>query len=276
MSNNLENRKELSKVKVYLLELLRFVHEICKANNINYSLDCGSLIGAVREKGFIEWDDDADIIFTRDEYEKFLSVLKSTTLPDYIGVYYPEEKEYFFDFDVRIYYKKERIREDEDSIKLYDGIYSYATLDLFVLDNIPKKKFANRLYVLKQQIVFGLAMSKRHDIKYEKYGLIEKIAIFFLRILGKFYKIRTLCKMHDKFSKKYTNKTNLLYCTSWSPEYPGYQFDKKLFEKYELFDFEYLKFSVTKEYDRVLKIEYGDDYMTPRKTHTHDDYSKNL
>ena len=114
MDNNIENRKELSKVKKYLLELLVFVHETCEKHNINYSLDCGSLIGAIREKGFIEWDDDVDIIFTRVEYDKFLSALKNEKLPDYVGVYYPEEKEYFFDFKVRIYYKKERIREDED------------------------------------------------------------------------------------------------------------------------------------------------------------------
>ena len=276
MNKNDKTKKELSKIQKYLLELLKFVNEICLKHNINYSLDCGTLIGAVREKGFIEWDDDADIIFTRNEYEKFISILKNSKLPDFVGVYYPEEKSYFFDFNIRLYYKKERIRFDEDSINLYDGIYSYATLDLFVLDNIPEQKFLKRLYVLKQQIIFGLAMSKRHNVKYKKYGFVEKLAIFILRIFGKFFKIKTLCKLHNNQSKHYLENTSLLYCTSWSPEFPGYQFEKELFNNYVYIKFEDLDLKITKEYDKVLKIEYGNDYMIPRKTHNHDDYSKNL
>ena len=276
MSNNTNNKIELNKIKKYLLILLKFLHEICKENNINYSLDCGSLIGAIREKGFIEWDDDADVIFTRDEYEKFINIIKNSKLPEYIGVYYPEEKDHFLDFNVRLFYKLEKVREDDASVNLYDGIFSFATLDLYVLDNIPEKGILNRLYVLKQQILFGLAMSKRHDIKFKKYSLLEKVAIYVLNIIGKLFSIKSICKLHTNCAKSYYNKTNLLYCTSWAPEYPGYQFDKKLFNEYILTDFEDLKLSVVKEYDKVLKIEYGDNYMVPIKTHDHDDFSKNL
>ena len=219
MSNNTNNKIELNKIKKYLLILLKFLHEICKENNINYSLDCGSLIGAIREKGFIEWDDDADVIFTRDEYEKFINIIKNSKLPEYIGVYYPEEKDHFLDFNVRLFYKLEKVREDDASVNLYDGIFSFATLDLYVLDNIPEKGILNRLYVLKQQILFGLAMSKRHDIKFKKYSLLEKVAICVLNIIGKLFSIKSICKLHTNCAKSYYNKTNLLYCTSWAPEY---------------------------------------------------------
>ena len=276
MSDNQKKDNKLTKTQNYLLDLLSFVHDLCIENDIKYSLDCGTLIGAVRENGFITWDDDADIIFKRLEYEKFLKVLKNTELPDYVGVYYPEEKEYFFDFDVRLYYKKDRVRDDEDSIKLYDGIYSFATLDLFVLDNIPENNIKNRLFVLKQQLVFGLAMSKRHDIKFKKYTVFERIAICFLSFIGRFYNITTLCKLHNECSIAYTGKTNLLYCTSWSPEYPGYQFNSRLFDEYVLADFENLKLYITKSYDKVLRIEYGDDYMIPKRTHDHENYSSKL
>lgn len=275
MNNDIKNKK-LTDIQKKILLLVEFVHKICIDNKIDYSLDCGSLIGAVREKGFIEWDDDVDIIFKRVEYDRFIHILKKTILPDYVGVYYPEEKEEFFDFNVRIYYKKERVREDEASKTLYDGIYSYATLDLFVLDNIPESKFANRMYVLKQQVLFGLAMSKRHDIKYVKYGLKEKLAIKVLSLIGKLYSIKSLCKLHDDCAKKYTGKTNRYYCTSWSPEYPGYQFESQLFDEYVLTDFENLKLYIPKEYDRVLKIEYGDNYMQPMKTHDHEGYAEKL
>lgn len=275
MANDLKN-KNLTDIQKKILLLAEFVHKICIDNNINYSLDCGSLIGAVREKGFIEWDDDIDIIFKRVEYDKFINILKTMTLPDYVGVYYPEDKKEFFDFNVRIYYKKERVRDDEASKTLYDGIYSFATLDLFVLDNIPEAKFANRIYVLKQQMIFGLAMSKRHGIKYGKYGFKERLAIKILSFVGKFYDIRTLCRLHNECAKKYTNNTNRYYCTSWSPEYPGYQFESNLFDEYILADFENLKLCIPKEYDKVLKVEYGNDYMKPIKTHDHEGYAEKL
>ena len=57
------------------LELIVEVDRICRKYNIDYSLDGGTLLGAVRHKGFVPWDEDADVIFTRHEYAKFLQSL---------------------------------------------------------------------------------------------------------------------------------------------------------------------------------------------------------
>lgn len=58
------------------LELIVEVDRICRKYNINYSLDGGTLLGAVRHKGFVPWDEDADVIFTRHEYAKFYRACK--------------------------------------------------------------------------------------------------------------------------------------------------------------------------------------------------------
>ena len=60
-----------------MLILLEKFHEICIENGIKYSLHGGTLLGAIREKGFIPWDDDADVSMTRSEYEKLRKVMKS-------------------------------------------------------------------------------------------------------------------------------------------------------------------------------------------------------
>ena len=66
----------LNEQKSISLTILEYVDEICKRNNIEYFLGYGTLLGAVRHKGFIPWDDDIDIIMFRDNYEKFLSIMK--------------------------------------------------------------------------------------------------------------------------------------------------------------------------------------------------------
>ena len=61
----------LKRLQSVCLDLLMEIDRICRKNKIEYTLEGGTLIGAVREHGFIRWDDDADISMTRDEYNKF-------------------------------------------------------------------------------------------------------------------------------------------------------------------------------------------------------------
>ncbi|MCM1338071.1 MAG: LicD family protein [Muribaculaceae bacterium] len=75
------------------LYLLKCLDEICKQNNINYWLDFGSLLGAVRHNGFIPWDDDIDVAMMRQDYERIVDIVNNNTVdPDIYADYllYPD------------------------------------------------------------------------------------------------------------------------------------------------------------------------------------------
>ena len=65
------NNQEL---RLLQIEILDYVHNFCKSNNIKYSLACGTLLGAVRHKGYIPWDDDIDVQLLREDYNKFIQL----------------------------------------------------------------------------------------------------------------------------------------------------------------------------------------------------------
>ena len=276
LQNNENTNNDVKLAQKYLLVLLKYLHNLCTSHNIKYSLESGTLLGAVREKGFIPWDDDADISLVRSEYDRLINILKTEKLPDDIGIYFPEDESEFFDFSARLYYKGEKVRGGGDIDSHYNAVYTYANCDLFVMDNIPSDTFGQKLYILLQRIVYGLAMSKRHKITIKKFKTLEKIAISILSTIGKLFSLKTICKIHHFFSTLYKNKnTGLLYCSSWSPEYAHLIYKNSSYEKVHLTEFEDTKFYIIDDYDEPLTLCYG-NWREPVKTPGHDTTISNM
>lgn len=81
---------DLTKVHEANRKLLKEIDRICRKYKINYMMDSGTLLGAVRHQGFIPWDDDVDVVFTRQNFEMFMKVAPRE-LPDGMSVLRPEE-----------------------------------------------------------------------------------------------------------------------------------------------------------------------------------------
>ena len=126
------------------MSILDEIQRICKENNLKYSLAYGTLLGAVRHKGYIPWDDDIDICLLREDYEKLIAILKDKNAPGHKewltladdtcrGYYYPFAKAY----DNRTTVKMERHKGEM-------GIW----VDIFPLDGLPKSRFWEKAFVL--------------------------------------------------------------------------------------------------------------------------------
>ncbi len=134
--------KQLQRVE---LEMLVELDRICRKYHIQYSLDGGTLLGAVRHKGFIPWDDDIDVIMLRTEYFKFRKACKHDLDCERFFL-----QDYRSDPGYRWGYAKlrrnhtELMREGQERLGQHSGIF----IDIFVADNVPDQFFSRRVHHL--------------------------------------------------------------------------------------------------------------------------------
>ena len=241
---------DLRKLQLVELELLTEVDRICRKNNIQYTLYAGTLLGAVRHQGFIPWDDDADIAFLPEEYEKFFEACKRDL---------NTEKFFLQDYRTDPYYRwgyaKFRrnhsafIREGQEHMKYHSGI----CIDLFTLYNVPDNKLLRRVY-------FDLFFLIRKSL-YSEVGKVSAPSAFMrfvYRGLSKIPKDKVFEIANQLIIKKPTKQRNLLYIMTPNSK-PGVP--SSCFSNYSTLLFENKDFLVMEGYDEMLKTAYG-DYMT--------------
>lgn len=125
--------KEMKKIE---LNILIYFTEVCKENNLRYYLGGGTLLGAVRHKGFIPWDDDIDVMMPRPDFQKLLSL--SINNENY-NIIKPGTAGYYYNFAKLV---DTRTILEEKGIKLIDGLGVY--IDIFPLDGMPETPDARK------------------------------------------------------------------------------------------------------------------------------------
>ena len=254
MSEKVElSQKDLRTLQLIELEMIVEVDRICKKNDIKYSLDGGTLLGAVRHKGFIPWDDDADLIFTRHEYAKFYRACKKDLDTSRFFL-----QEYRTDENYRWGYAKLR-RKGTEFIRLNQEQMKYRTgvcIDLFVADNVPDNQILRRIYcginycirkVLYSELGRTASPNPLLRMWYEILYKIPRDSMFRLRN----------CLAARCNRKRTELVSHLLY------QYPKsckYGLPSKCFDQYIELEFEGMRFMAIGGYDTYLTNHYG-DYM---------------
>lgn len=250
-------------IKRIQVEMLKYIDKICVDNNIKYTLIGGSLIGAIRHKGMIPWDDDIDIGLTYENYIKLIKILEKSK--EYNLINHSLNDKYYFPFSKLT--DKNTILIEKD----YEGIEGYGVyLDIFCYRPVPDNYKKAKSYFKKEQY-YNFMLGGIKKVNREK-NLVKKILKYIryiiVKIVGKEYYFLKLEKLHNK----YINLQSKNVLTEWH----AYSFDKEL-KKREYFDqfirveFEGLQVSITKEYDSFLKSTFGDYMKLPpeeeRRTH---------
>ncbi len=249
--------KEIQKIA---LEVMVFVDKICRRENIKYSLAGGTLIGAIRHKGFIPWDDDIDIIMTRQEYDKFLAVMDKEENGQFKNLHYgPEFPNYFYRFS-KVIDLSTSLQERELIMHKDMGIY----VDVFPADNII---FEKRNKIIKKSVFYSrmLEYSFSKKLVLKNKGLKKSILLCFAYPIAKIFGPYFWRNKAEKLMLKYNSeRTDYLY-----PHSGCYRERDVLKKEYfdELIDveFEGYKFLAFKKYDEYLRHVFGDYMKLPPK-----------
>lgn len=261
---------ELKKIQ---LNILLCINEFCRDNGISYSLACGTLLGAIRHKGYIPWDDDIDIQLLREDYEKLVTS-------------FPEE------------YKNIRLLslERNDSWnRAYARAYDYRTIeiegvrgeieglgvgiDVFPIDSAPDDNSRWIKYNKKRMFLQNIYQLKLMRLSSNRF-LFKNLIIIIAQLLLLPFTLRALSQIINRYAQKYNTKGfQYLYenCQGIGKRRNKFLFED--FSEYIDVEFEGYKLKAIKGYDDYLKNSYGEYMKLPPvekrvSTHTFEAYWK--
>lgn len=251
----------LDEQKKLILKIMDYIHSVCMDNNIKYSLAGGSLIGAIRENGFIPWDDDLDIMLVRSEYNKLIRILEDINHPEFILLnnQYENYKYAFSKLCLKTTFQKSPLRENKNM-----GVF----VDIFPIDGLPndakrRKEFIDEIIQQRNSVQFANVTSYFGAKTYTK--MIVKILAYFPKYLKSKRKgsMQTQSLNLNSTLQSYKIEDVQECANMLSPYFPDKEiYSSAIFKKYENILFEDRKYMIISNYDSYLKKVFG-DYMTP-------------
>ncbi|PSV39779.1 phosphorylcholine transferase LicD [Photobacterium sp. GB-210] len=231
------------------LEILDDIHKYCIENDLKYSLAGGTLLGAIRHKGYIPWDDDIDIMMPRDDYEY---LMENFNCNEKYNCHHlkGDGKNYFPRFYGKISLNNTKIIEP-NSPSFFDNIG--INVDVFPIDHLSKRilskgiklkliNFIKRVYLYSDYLTY-----QKNKLKYPL-SFIKEMSLLLMSLI-----------VSNKYNSQYAVSIGSFYLKKDL-------FDKSLYENYKNISFENRSYLAIKDYDKYLSQIYGDYMIIPKET----------
>lgn len=248
----------------YVMEILMVVDKFCREHNLTYYLGEGTLLGALRHKGFIPWDDDADILMPRADYEKFLQLAKDGLPEGYqLDSVETNPTHWTIMTQVQMTRKVPYVKKRLEGIALNNG----PSLDIFPMDYVPDNRAdelkwrGNKIRVLRRVlwIKSGLHTS-------EWYQTIKRKLLYYypLKFYGKFRSYKSLHNQITKIMTATDDPKHGFLCVFSSLYYSRREaFKKEYFGEPKYMEFEGQMLPVPAEPEKILNRIYGEYKLMP-------------
>lgn len=247
-----KDNKELSlkEIQDESFKILLTFKKICEENNFKYWLGYGTLLGAIRHDGFIPWDDDIDVQMPREDYERFVEYCitnKQQLLPLELH-HYKTNKKYIYPI---ARFSNSSFYIDYKDTKEY-GLGTF--IDIYPMDfaDANNEKFLKIRSKYLRKI--GFAGLSHYSAQKGFSGFLKRLYFCYSR----FVNVNKVIKKYDNFFKENRFGNANYSCFVWGMCHLGYSY--KDFEKTTKHVFNGHDFVIPCEYDRVLRLHYG-DYM---------------
>ena len=248
---------DIKRVWKIQMDLVTKLLEVCKKYNLYIWADSGTLIGTIRHKGYIPWDDDIDMAMMREDYDKLLSVAETEFQhPYFFQTAYSEKAPYC--------HGHAQLRMDGTTAILHNNvpmdIHLGIFIDIFVLDSVPKDKdammkMARLIRKAKKPLEFR--MDNRSSLTSRMLCRWMPMSIFKER----YKRMEGLAKTHANNESNYV--APILLCQE-EAFLQRNMLNKEWYKETMWMPFEDILLPVPVGYDKILTLQYG-DYMTPAK-----------
>lgn len=254
------NEEEIKEIELGVMD---YIHNLCQKENINYSLAYGTLLGAVRHKGYIPWDDDIDISLKRDEYDKLYQAVLRDNDPIYKVASWENDARYPYPF-YRVY----------DARTVYENNYIENDIDLGIcVDVFPFDYYADvNKEMVKLDTYRRLSVYTLYGIHSKSAGL-KNIVRYLLVLVFRLTRVKTWNKKMNLLSMQANDNDSIDYLME--NKRTSTKFEKTLLDKAMDSPFEDRIYKIPEASHQILSAIYGDDFMEippVEKRVKHDDF----
>ena len=254
------DRKELWAVEI---DLLCELDRVCKELHINYYLDSGSLLGAIRDHGFIPWDDDIDVVMLREDYNQLIKNGISQFFDPYFLQTAYNDKNYFrAHAQLRNSNTTAIIPKEKGKVQFNQGVF----IDIFVLDGLTDDIMKLKRQLDKQRRIKKLYRMIWLPTLSAKNIMIKKCISNIIRLFC--HDSVCLYRILDRTMQKYTDSQYIDKVGFRNSIQKYHKLKKEWYSETKYVNFEWIKVPVPYKYDEVLCELYGNNYLLPKKAPT--------
>ena len=263
----LEMNTTLREAQMIMLNILKEVDRICREEDIEYWLDAGTLLGAIRHNGFIPWDDDVDIAMSAVDYERFLEIApKKISKEFFLQTNKTDKKALLFWTKIR---DRKSVLIEEENANYHQGIF----IDIFPFDNFSDNPTRNiwwrKSFKKLCKISRSLDKCRINTLRYPifaKKSILKNISRILLKPIAYsmyFINVDNVIKFHKKVRKYVVNDSEKtkMGCGLMLPWHRIFNYDTIYPLKF--LQFEDATFYVPNNYHEYLTICYGDYMQLP-------------